>query len=68
MGFADYALGPMKLWPISLFLFDADDVDAILGPLILLLIIGSLAFYGFRRWRLRTAPKTVDNDRRYHPE
>lgn len=46
----------MQLWPISLVLIDADDIDAVLGPLILLLIIGSLVFYGLRRLRLRTAP------------
>ncbi|HEY6968984.1 MAG TPA: hypothetical protein VJA94_07265, partial [Candidatus Angelobacter sp.] len=33
-----------------------DDIDAIVGLAILLIIIGSLLAYGFRRLRLRTAP------------
>src|SRR5262249_40564273 len=32
---------------------DADDIDAILGPLFVLLIFGALIWFGYRRWRLR---------------
>ncbi|HEY6347825.1 MAG TPA: hypothetical protein VI636_00300 [Candidatus Angelobacter sp.] len=41
---------------MSLLFLNVDDEDAIVSPLILLLIISLLIFYGFRRWRLRTAP------------
>ena len=69
-----YALGPMQPWLISVLFLDVDDIDAVLGPLILLVIIGSLAFYGFRRLRMRTAPSrwtmtegTVQSDMPYQP-
>ena len=69
-----YALEPMPLWFISVLFLDVDDIDAVLGPLLLLGIIGSLAFYGFRRLRMRTAPSrwtmtegTVQSDMPYQP-
>ena len=64
----------MPLWFISVLFLDVDDIDAVLGPLILLGIIGSLVFYGFRRFRMRTAPSrwtmtegTVQSDMPYQP-
>jgi hypothetical protein len=38
---------------LVLWLDDVDDIDAILGPLLLLAILCALAWFGYRRWRLR---------------
>jgi len=69
-----YAVPPMQPWFIPVLLLDADDIDAVVGPLLLLVIIGSLAYYGFRRLRMRTAPSrwtltegTLQSDMPYQP-
>jgi hypothetical protein len=43
----------MQPWFQLALLVDADDIDAILGPLFFLAIIGALVWFGYRRWRLR---------------
>ena len=43
----------MRSWPqLALWVYE-NSADEILGPLFVLLIIGGLAWYGYRRWRLR---------------
>jgi len=51
-----YSLLPMKLWLVPALFVNADDIDVILGPLIVGGIIATLLWYGIRRLRLRTAP------------
>jgi len=42
----------MQAWFTLAYLIDEDSIDAVLGPAILLLILGTLAWIGYRRWRL----------------
>jgi hypothetical protein len=43
----------MQLWFQLALWVDADDIDAILGPIFVLAIIVALCWFGYRRWRLR---------------